>query len=103
MILDLLGCTTIINTRKLKKDIKICSPFPNEIFSFGCTLVSFIVDVRKHHSCVPKENEFRCLTNGHCACCNLDWGITIYHHFKKKSAMILDLLGCTTINNFNLF
>jgi hypothetical protein len=29
----------------------------------------------------------------HCAFCNLDWGITIYHHFKfkKKSSMILDL------------
>jgi hypothetical protein len=26
--------------------------------------VSFIVDVKKHHRCVPKENEFRCLANG---------------------------------------
>ena len=41
----------------------------------------------------------------HCAFCNLDWGITIYYHFKlkKKSSMILDLhRECTTINNFNL-
>ena len=41
----------------------------------------------------------------HCAFCNLDWGITIYYHFKfkKKSTMILDLhRECTTINNFNL-
>jgi hypothetical protein len=40
----------------------------------------------------------------HCAFCNLDWGITIYYHFKlkKKSSMILDLhRECTTINNFN--
>jgi hypothetical protein len=28
------------------------------------TCVSFIVDVRKHHRCVPKDNEFRCLANG---------------------------------------
>ena len=27
-------------------------------------LVSFIVDVKKHHRCVPKDNEFRCLANG---------------------------------------
>ena len=26
--------------------------------------VSFIVDVKKHHRCVPKDNEFRCLANG---------------------------------------
>ena len=26
--------------------------------------VSFIVDVKKHHRCVPKDNEFRCLSNG---------------------------------------
>ena len=41
----------------------------------------------------------------HCAFCNLDWGITIYYHFKffLKSSMILDLhKECTTINNFNL-
>ena len=41
----------------------------------------------------------------HCAFCNLDWGITIYYHFKfkKKSSMILDLhRESTTINNFNL-
>ena len=41
----------------------------------------------------------------HCAFCNLDWGMTIYYHFKlkKKSSMILDLhRECTTINNFNL-
>ena len=43
----------------------------------------------------------------HCAFCNLDWGITIYYHFKfkKKSSMtmILELhWECTTINNFNL-
>ena len=25
--------------------------------------VSFIVDVKKHHRCVPKDNEFRCLAN----------------------------------------
>ena len=41
----------------------------------------------------------------HCAFCNLDWGITIYYHFrfKRKSSMILDLhRECTTINNFIL-
>ena len=32
----------------------------------------------------------------HCAFCNLDWGITIYLHFKKKSSMILDLFGEST-------
>ena len=26
--------------------------------------VSFIVDVKKHQRCVPKANEFRCLSNG---------------------------------------
>ena len=26
--------------------------------------VSLIVDVKKHHRCVPKDNEFRCLANG---------------------------------------
>ena len=26
--------------------------------------VSFIVDVKKHHRCVPKDNEFLCLANG---------------------------------------
>ena len=26
--------------------------------------VSFIVDVKKHHRCVPKDNEFQCLANG---------------------------------------
>ena len=25
--------------------------------------MSFIVDVKKHHRCVPKDNEFRCLAN----------------------------------------
>ena len=25
--------------------------------------VSFIVNVKKHHQCVPKDNEFRCLAN----------------------------------------
>jgi hypothetical protein len=26
--------------------------------------VSFIVDAKKHHQCVLKDNEFRCLANG---------------------------------------
>ena len=26
--------------------------------------VSFIVDVKKHHRCVPKDNESRCFENG---------------------------------------
>jgi hypothetical protein len=26
--------------------------------------VSFIVDVKKHHRCVPKDNECQCLANG---------------------------------------
>jgi hypothetical protein len=25
--------------------------------------VSFIVDVKKHHRCVPKDNEFQCLAD----------------------------------------
>ena len=30
--------------------------------------VSFIVDVKKHHRCVPKDNEFRCLANDQGGC-----------------------------------
>ena len=26
----------------------------------------------------------------HCAFCNLDWGITIYYHFKLKKKIIYD-------------
>jgi hypothetical protein len=26
--------------------------------------VSFVVDIKKHHRCVPKDNELRCLANG---------------------------------------
>ena len=37
-----------INTRKLKKDIKIDTPFPNEIASFGCTLRINSRQVRVH-------------------------------------------------------
>jgi hypothetical protein len=32
----------------------------------------------------------------HCAFCNLNWGITIYHHLY----IYHHLLGCTTINYF---
>ena len=39
--------------------------FPNEIASFGCTLrCRLLLMLRKHHRCVPKDNEFRCLANG---------------------------------------
>jgi hypothetical protein len=33
----------------------------------------------------------------HCAFCNLEWGITIYHHLKKK--IIYDLGESTVYNN----
>jgi hypothetical protein len=69
--------------------------------------VSFIVDVKKHHRCVPKDNEFRCLAKGRSIKVGVELSDTIASHKAtlnlKKSPMILDLhRGCTTINNFNL-
>jgi hypothetical protein len=46
--------------------------------------VSFIVDVKKHHRCVPKDNEFRCL-----AFCNV--------HCLRKSSRII-VIPTTSIN-----
>jgi len=42
--------------------------------------VSFIVDVRKHHSCVPKENEFQCLANGRSIKVGVELSGTIAFH-----------------------
>ena len=78
------------------------SVHPKEYISFGkgasISFFNFLVLIP--YFLVVLQYCFR-----HCAFCNLDWGITIYYHFKfkKKSSMILDLhRECTTINNFNL-
>ena len=109
------------------------SPTPTLIGSTICQTSKFIVfrntsvvflniNNKRHLSVHPKEYIsfgkgvsmsfflFSCINTvffsfRHCAFCNLDWGITIYYHFKlkKKSSMILDLhRECTTINHFNL-
>jgi len=42
--------------------------------------VSFIVDVKKHHWCVPKDNEFRCLANGRSNKVDVELSGTIASH-----------------------
>jgi hypothetical protein len=80
------------------------SVHPKEDISFGkgVYIFNFLVLIPYFFSLIELFLLQYCFR--HCAFCNLDWGITIYHHFKlkKKSSMILDLhRGCTTINNFN--
>jgi hypothetical protein len=35
-----------------------------EVDSISKQMPRWFVDVKKHHRCVPKDNEFRCLANG---------------------------------------
>jgi hypothetical protein len=42
--------------------------------------VSFIVDVKKHQRCVPKDNEFRCLANGQLINVGVELSETIASH-----------------------
>jgi len=42
--------------------------------------VSFIIDVKKHHRCVPKDNEFRCLANGRSIKVGVELSWTIATH-----------------------
>jgi hypothetical protein len=42
--------------------------------------VLFIVVVNKHHRCVPKDNEFRCLANGRSIKVGVELSGTIASH-----------------------
>ena len=79
------------------------SVHPKEYISFGKEVsmffFNFLVLIPYFFSLIELFALQYCFR--HCAFCNLDWGITIYYHFKfkKKSSMILDLhRECTTIS-----
>jgi hypothetical protein len=61
--------------------------------------VSFIVDVKKHHRCVPKDNEFRCLGNGRSIKLGVGLSGTIASHKKLTLVVSITIFGrCLWIN-----